>query len=64
MFERVNARMLPLANRTADLAAAAPACCNACRTCATTNIVMVVVGSAVALGGAIAAFARRFVRAT
>jgi hypothetical protein len=48
---RINARMLPLASRGVDLAATAPACCNACRTCATTNVVMAAVGVAVALGG-------------
>lgn len=50
--------MLPLANRAADYAPMAPACCNACRMCATTNVV----GLAVTGAGALAALAGRLTR--
>jgi hypothetical protein len=50
--------MLPLANRANDLAPAATACCNACRTCLTTNIV----GLGMAAFGGLAVGVRRFMR--
>ena len=51
-------RMLPLANRANDLAPAATACCNACRTCVTTNIV----GLGMAAFGGLAVGVRRLTR--
>jgi hypothetical protein len=39
MLERTQAKMLPVLNRTVDLAPATQACCGVCRTCATTNII-------------------------
>ncbi len=63
MFERAQTRMLPVMNRASEFAPIAPACCNACRVCATNGIV----GLAFAAGGAATAFAaglaRRLVRA-
>jgi len=50
--------MLPLANRANDLAPAATACCNACRTCLTTNIV----GLGMAAFGGLAVGVRRLTR--
>jgi hypothetical protein len=47
--------MLPVVNRAADYAPMAPACCNACRVCATNGLV----GLIFAAGGAIAAFTVR-----
>ena len=38
MLERTTTRTLPLVSRAVDLAPAAQACCGACRTCATTNV--------------------------
>jgi hypothetical protein len=59
MLERASARALPLVNRVAaDVVPVAPACCNACRTCVTTNLVGLLTAAA---AGALAA-ARRFVR--
>ncbi len=58
MFERVQTRMLPVVNRAADYAPIAPACCNACRVCATNGIVGVIF----AAGGAVGAFAVRLAR--
>ena len=51
-------RMLPLANRANDLGPAATACCNACRTCLTTNIV----GLGMAAFGGLAVGVRRLTR--
>ena len=45
-------------NRAADIAPAAQACCGACRTCVTTNLV----GIAVAAAGGAAAHIRRLYR--
>jgi hypothetical protein len=50
MLEHAKTRTLPLLNRTADLAPAAQACCGACRTCATTNLLTL--GAALAAGAA------------
>jgi hypothetical protein len=38
MFERTTARALPLVNRASEHAPMVTACCNACRTCVTNNI--------------------------
>jgi hypothetical protein len=47
MLKQLSVKSAPITNRATDYAAMAPACCNACRTCAMTNI----------LGLAIASFA-------
>jgi hypothetical protein len=54
--------MLPLVNRAADVAPVAPACCNVCRTCVTTNLVGLVFGGVAAGGLAVVRLARRAVR--
>ena len=51
MLERATVKLLPIANRAADIAPTATACCNACRTCVTTNLL----GLVFAVGGYIAA---------
>ena len=55
MLERASTRMLPLANRAAEYAPVAPACCNACRVCATSNAVGLIVAG---LGAGTAVFVR------
>jgi hypothetical protein len=50
-------RALPLVNRMADAAPIAPACCNACRTCMTTNIAGVLAAGVTGL----VSFGTRFV---
>jgi hypothetical protein len=59
MLERAQMRMLPLTNRAADYAPVAPACCNACRVCATSGIVGLIFGGGAA---ALAFLARPFLR--
>jgi hypothetical protein len=44
--------MLPLFNRAADAAPIAPACCNVCRTCVTTNLFGALAGAALAVAAA------------
>jgi hypothetical protein len=39
MLERAGTRALPLVSRMAEVTPVVPACCNACRTCVTTNVV-------------------------
>jgi len=58
VLEKTQMRMLPLANRANDLGPAAMVCCNACRTCVTTNIV----GLGMAAIGGVAVGVRRFTR--
>jgi hypothetical protein len=41
MLGRVQTRALPVLNKTVDITPALNACCGACRTCMTTNILMV-----------------------
>jgi hypothetical protein len=48
MFERTTARALPLVNRASEHAPMATACCNACRTCVTNNILGLLGAGAVA----------------
>jgi len=41
MLERAQTRALPLLNKSADITPALNACCGACRTCVTTNVLTV-----------------------
>lgn len=41
MLERAQTRALPLLNKSVELTPALSACCGACRTCMTTNIITV-----------------------
>jgi hypothetical protein len=58
MLERTTRRALPVLNRAADVAPAVQACCGACRTCVTTNLV----GAAVAGAAGTVALFRRLVQ--
>jgi hypothetical protein len=49
MARALYSRLALLGGRYADVAPAATSCCNACRTCATTNIFAVLSGIGVAL---------------
>jgi hypothetical protein len=59
MLERTTRRALPVLNRAADVAPAVQACCGACRTCVTTNVVSVAVAGAL---GTVAMLRRLFRR--
>ena len=58
MLGPARTRALPLINRGVELAPAAQACCGACRTCATTNVL----GVAFAAGASAALWLGRLVR--
>jgi hypothetical protein len=62
MLQRLSVRMAPITTRAADYGPAVPACCNACRTCATTNIVSLVLGGLMVAGIAVGGFAKRIAR--
>jgi hypothetical protein len=55
MLEKTQARTLPVLNRAVDLAPAVNACCGACRTCVTTNV-LTLAGAGVA---GLAVYSRR-----
>jgi hypothetical protein len=42
MLERTQTKALPLLNKGVDLTPAVNACCGACRTCVTTNVLTLV----------------------
>jgi hypothetical protein len=44
MLRQLSVRMAPVTSRAADFAPVAPACCNVCRTCTTTNMLALVLG--------------------
>ena len=64
MLDRLNARMLPIANRASEHAPMVAVCCNACRTCTTTNLIAI--GSAFAVGAVavVGRFVKRLVSAS
>jgi hypothetical protein len=61
MLERLSVRFAPIANRAAEYGPAAPACCNVCRTCTTTNLAGLAVATLTVAGVGVARFARRIV---
>jgi hypothetical protein len=52
-------RMFEVASRYGESAPLATTCCNACRTCATTNIAMLALGALAVAGNGVGRFARR-----
>jgi hypothetical protein len=59
MIRRLSVRAAPITNRAAEYAPMAPACCNVCRTCTTTNIVGLALGGLTAAGVALSRFGKR-----
>jgi hypothetical protein len=59
VLQRVTARTLPLVNQAAEHAPMATACCNACRTCVSSNLVGLAIGGAAALAAAVKRLALR-----
>ena len=64
MIRRLTVRAAPLTNRAAEYAPMAPACCNVCRTCTTTNIVGLALGGLTAAGVALGRLVNRPRRAS
>jgi hypothetical protein len=61
MLRRLSVRVAPLTSRAAEYAPLAPACCNVCRTCTTTNVVGLVLGGATVAALGVGRFAKRIV---
>ena len=59
MLERTQMRALPLANRVAEHAPVATACCNACLTCVQTNLVAIGFAGIAGLGGVLGRILKR-----
>jgi len=59
VLQQLSVKVAPITNRAADFAPVAPACCNVCRTCTTTNVVGLVFGAGAALGTAATRLFRR-----
>jgi hypothetical protein len=60
MLERTTARTLPLVNRAAEHVPVATACCNACRSCVTSNVIGLAAAGALAVAAALRRLAHRF----
>ena len=58
-MKRLAIRLAPVTNRAAEYAPLAPACCNVCRTCTTTNVIGLLFGGAAAAGVAVSRLAKR-----
>jgi hypothetical protein len=48
MLQRLSVRLAPITSRAAEYGPAVPVCCNACRTCTTTNAVSLILGAGTA----------------
>jgi hypothetical protein len=59
MLERAQTKGLPLLNKGVELTPAVQACCGACRTCITTNLVTLAMGAVTGAAVYIARLARR-----
>jgi hypothetical protein len=59
MLERTQARTLPLLNRALDVTPAVQACCGACRTCVTTNVLTLALAGVTGAAFYVARLARR-----
>jgi hypothetical protein len=57
-------RVVQVAGKYGDNVPSAAVCCNACRTCLTTNVIGLATAGVMAAGYGVARFARRFVRAS
>jgi hypothetical protein len=59
VLARTTMRLLPLANRAAENAPMATACCNACRACVQTNIVGLALAGLAGAGAFVARLLKR-----
>ena len=55
-------RVAQVAGKYGENVPSATVCCNACRTCLTTNVIGLATAGVMAAGYGVARFARRFVR--
>jgi hypothetical protein len=59
LLGQLRVKAAPVTNRAAEYAPMAPACCNVCRTCSTTNIVGLATAGIVATFAAMQQLVRR-----
>jgi hypothetical protein len=64
MKEIWTGRVAQVAGKYGENVPSAAVCCNACRTCLTTNVIGLATAGVMAAGYGVARFARRFVRAS
>ena len=64
VLRRLSVRLAPAVNRASEYAPVAPACCNVCRTCTTTNVAGLAVGGATAGGLVLVRLAKRIWKST
>jgi hypothetical protein len=62
VLERASARTLPVVNRLAEHAPMTTACCNACRTCVSSNLLGLALAGGGAILSALSALLRRTLR--
>ena len=62
MLERAKVRALPVLNNVAEHAPVATACCNACRTCFSTNLIGLAMAGITAAGVGVARLGRRLTK--
>jgi hypothetical protein len=62
MKEIWTGRVAQVAGKYGENVPSAAVCCNACRTCLTTNVIGLATAGVMAAGYGVARFARRFVR--
>jgi hypothetical protein len=59
VLDKTRMKALPIVNRAADFAPAAQACCGACRTCMTTNLLSLAAAGIAGAGVYVARLLRR-----
>jgi hypothetical protein len=59
VLDKTRVKTLPVLNRAADFVPAAQACCGACRTCMTTNLLSLAAAGIAGAGVYVARFMRR-----
>jgi hypothetical protein len=62
VLQRLAVRFALITNRAAEYGPAAPACCNVCKTCTTTNLAGLAVGGLTVAGLGMSRFVRRLIR--
>jgi hypothetical protein len=59
VLKELSIRTAPVTSRAADFAPVAPACCNVCRTCTTSNVIGLALGAGAAMASAMRQLLRR-----
>jgi hypothetical protein len=59
VLKQLSVKVAPITTRAADFTPVAPACCNVCRTCTTTNVIGLVFGAGTVIATATTRLFRR-----